>query len=283
MPDTHCRLCGSGKRLLTLEHVPPQSIGNRGATEVEAVTLGARGRQVHRMPNGFALRVLCQRCNNNTGSTLGGGFGDFAKQVRESGKFESPGGGVFVSALDVYPARVIRQLLLSYLCAQPGDRGRQWDPLREFIKGREPGLPPTSPRVSLYFNTADTYKIVPVCSVGTIDGSGRRWVGSEIAAPNLGVLYSLDQDGASAAARLIGKVPQDISHWADYRFEERTSFVLRLPRLRAEDPHPLGYGRVRDFDRWQTRNHIVWAVAEAADPESMTATAVLWRVARRRS
>jgi hypothetical protein len=282
MEASSCRLCGAASEILTLEHIPPKSTGNRGVGELEMFTATPQGRVRRSVPDGVAVRVLCKRCNNTFGSKLGTGFGEFAKQIRESGRLESPSGGAFVSAVDIFPARIVRQLLLCFLCAQPHDNREGWDDIRLFIRSREPGLPSSAPRISLYYNAADSYRIVPVCSVGAIDGSHRNWVGSEIAAPGLGVIFSLPGSDSLGAARLIGKSPVEISSWADYPFGRRESLVLTLPRLRVEEPHPIGFGRPRDFERWQTSNMIVWLVAQTDYPDSVTATAVLWRQSRRR-
>lgn len=273
---TQCRLCGSKSGLLTLEHVPPKSTGNRGRVQIEHIRLSETGGTVRELSDGLALRVLCARCNNQTGSRLGTGFSDFARQVQQSGRIVAPKGGVFVSAVEVFPARILRQLLLCFLCAQPDDEREGWQAIRDFIRSRTAKVPNEAPRVSLYFNPSSTYKIAPVCSVGSIDGSGRSWVGSEIAAPGLGVLFSLGNT-ESAIQPLIGVEPVDVTLWGGAPFDQRESLTLKLPPLRVEEPHPLGYGRKKDFARWQTRNMIAWLVAQSKYPDSLTATAVMWR------
>jgi len=276
-----CRLCGETSGVLSLEHIPPKSSGNRGRGEIEYFSLGdQRGVVRTDLSDGVALKVLCEDCNNRFGSRLGTTFSDFAVQVRSSGRFEVPGGGAFVAAVEIYPSRIVRQLLLTYICAHPVDDRTGWDDLREYIKSRSGSLPDTAPRLALYFNPADTYRIVPTCSVGTIDGTRRQWAGAEIAVPGLGVLFSLvSHDGAT---RLIGKRPVDISEWGAVPFDKRESLSLKLPRLRVEAPHPLGFGTRRDVDRWQSRNAVVWGVAEAQYPESPLAIGAVWRVHRPR-
>lgn len=275
----HCRLCGAKKAVLTLEHVPPQSTGNRGRMLVEHLVLdGNKARTVKtEMRDGVALRVLCESCNTRFGSSLGTGFGDFAKQVRASGRLESPGGGIFVSALDIFPGRVARQLLLSFLCLQPADDEGRYDELRKFIKSRDGGPPGSAPRIEIYFNVSSTYRVVPTCSIGSL-GKGKNWAGSEVAIPNLGVLFSLN--GSETLPWFIGKVPVDITEWASRSFGHREPVALRLPRLSVNHPHPLGFGSAKEVDRWQARKHIMWLVAKADDPNSLASVAALWRPSR---
>jgi len=169
MQASFCRLCGSRSRILTLEHVPPKSTGNRGTFELAFFNASnAVERRAGR--NGVGLRVLCDRCNSRTGSFLGTGFSDFAKQVRQSGRLEAPYGGVFVSTINVYPARIIRQLLLCYLCAQPNDDGDGWDDIRAFIQSRNGDLPPRAPRVCRQSRRLSR----PSCSAGRDAPSASR-------------------------------------------------------------------------------------------------------------
>lgn len=177
----------------------------------------------------------------------------------------------------MFPSRILRQLYLCFLCAQPSDDGEGWNAIRSFIRSKEPVVPTEAPRVALYYNPLSTYRIVPVCSVGTVDGTGRNWVGSEIAAPGLGVVFSLG-DREKELSRLLDVAPVDITQWGAKPFDRRESLTLELPRLIVQEPHPLGFGRHAEFERWQTKNMIVWLVAESQYPGSLTATAALWRI-----
>jgi hypothetical protein len=278
-----CRLCHKEMATLTEEHVPPKSTGNRGAGDLEYVTFdGERSVRVREaVPDGIALKVLCARCNNRYGSSLGTGFSEFAKQVRRSGRFESPGGGIFVSAVDVFPGRIYRQFLLTFICAQAADDAGRYDGIRDYIRSRRGPPPEEAPAVSLYFNSADTYRIVPVCGVGGLGSGGRNWTGAEVAAPGLGLIFSLS--GEEHLPWLVGQRPENISAWGVSTFSEQASVVLRLPRLRVNEAHPLGFGTAAEVDRWQTRKSIIWLVSGADDPTAPNSVAALWRPRRRRT
>lgn len=274
-----CRLCKRPAEL-TEEHVPPKSTGNTGPVVFEALGLNPEAKVIKLAPNGIALKVLCERCNNNYGSRLGTGFGEFAKQVQDSGRLVSPQAGVFTGAVDVFPSRVLRHFYLNYLCAQVGTDKPEWDAVRHYVKSRDGSVPKEAPRVSLYFNASPTYRLVPVCGVATVDASKRAWYGSEIVAPGLGAIFTLAD--TTNPEPLIGVRTVGITGWSEYRFDQRDALALSLPKLRVEHPHPLGYGRSADVERWRDKNMIVWLVGKAEDPSAINSASVLWQPVQRR-
>lgn len=269
-----CVLCERDAEL-TEEHIPAKSAGNRGAGILRCVRLDG-GREVEvSTEDGVSLRVLCARCNNNYGSSLGSEFGTFAKQFQKSGIVQSTRGGVFVSAIEVYPARVIRQLYLNYLCLQPVRDRTEWAPIREFIKSRPPHTGEGLPKVSLYFNSSETYRLAPNCGINSTNTNVTGWYGSEIAAPGLGVVFTLE--GSGSLEPIIGKEPFGIADWTQYRFSERVRISMEVPVWRVESPHPIGFGRRKDVEDWRTRKMITWAIVKADDPNSINSTSLLWR------
>ncbi len=83
---------------------------------------------------------------------------------------------MLVAAFDVFPARVVRQLLLNFLCIQPVEDHPSWTAIREFIRSRDAALPKEAPSVELYFNASQTYRLAPVCVI-RVARDGHRLVG----------------------------------------------------------------------------------------------------------
>lgn len=270
-----CRLCGTTERVLTREHIPPQSTGNTGLHRAEVLESDSGKIKSIDLPDGFALTVLCDPCNTRFGSRLGTTFSEFVKQVQASGRFVSLRGGVFVSALNVYPGRVHRQLMLNYLCLQPDSTRDRWAELRNYIKSRSEASPASAPRIGLYCNISGTYRLVPVGGVTSLGRGKGPWTGAEIAAPGLGVVYTLG-DPAAVNPQVLPKLI-DISSWGDAGFDQRRTIMLELPRQRVEMVHPIGFGRSVQFEKWQTQHAIVWLASpidQIAPPKIM---ALLWR------
>lgn len=227
------------------------------------------------LSDGFALRVLCERCNNRFGSRLGTTFASFVQQVQTSGRFVSPRGGVFVSAIDIFPSRVFRQLLLNFLCVQSGYDPNRWEAVREYVKSRDGLVPRETPRIGLYYNVSKTYRVVPAGSVTSLGRGRGPWVGLEIAAPGLGVVFTLG-DPAEVNPAILPNLA-DISSWGDHHFSERSRVVLELNRYRVQVPHPLAYGYPKDVEKWQKRNMIAWAATRFDTDVASDVGAVLWR------
>jgi len=270
-----CRLCGSSHGVITREHIPPKSAGNRGTHTVITTRFGSGQKGDVEISDGFALRVLCDRCNSRFGSRLGTTFGSFVQQVQQSGRFVSPHGGVYAGAVDVYPSRVVKQLLLNFLCIHPTYDPEHLEDIREYVRSRDSPLPIDAPRIGLYYNISNSYRIVPVGGVTSLIRKEGMWTGAEIAAPGLGIVFTLGNP--NEVDRAILPRIADISSWANHSFTDRVRMVFELPRYRVEAPHPLGFGRPRDVHKWQSRNQIVWLATKFDTDVGSDVGAVLWR------
>lgn len=278
-----CRICQKQRTEFSPEHVPPQSTGNTRRVVVE-VAVSKGGPVVRR--NGVAVPGLCRKCNEKLGSRLGTSYSDFVRAVQgAAGLFSSR--GEFVARPMIYPSRVLRQLALSYLCAQHphaevhGEAVELNDALRAFVRIDGAPFPADRIRVGLYHNVSATYRLAPTAGVwrlGTQPVAERMWLGTEVAAPGLGVLFTLS--GLGALPDLAGVTPYDVTGWAEYGFKETAHPVLRLQRLRVEHPHPLAFGRPRTAERW--RDDILWMVNAPGVPGGPPGASALWRRKRQR-
>ena len=286
MPEaepTRCKLCQREVAELTLEHIPPQSTGNRNRVRVEA---WARGRVTHLTePDGISLRVLCERCNSRIGCRLGTGYAEFSKQVRRSGRIGMPNSPrVFVRAQDVFPQRVLRQLYLSYIClASPEDESVH-DGLRTFVEDDHAPLPDDAPRVSLYHNASGTFRVAQVSAILAGLGANRRgwrWFGAELVHPGLGAIYTIPDEGTDGSPPGPPFLSQtvDVTNWSEFGYKDRVTVELELPSWRVEHPHPLGMGRPVQVERWSDREHLAIALTQKDDSTELlrSSGSVLWR------
>ncbi|WP_405284350.1 hypothetical protein V3331_01920 [Gaopeijia maritima] len=274
-----CRLCRSTNRVITEEHVPPKSAGNRGAFVGRTLRLEEGGFRTFSGAEGVSLRVLCERCNSRYGSSLGTTFGDFAKAVIGSGRLLTRDGRLFVSTQEIFPARVVRHLLLNHLCLLGDGEGPAPEDVRDFVRSRDPSPPPGLPNVSLYYNQSETFRVVPIAGVGSLLRRPRigPWIGGEIAAPGLGAVFTYS--GRDAIPAITGTDLLDVSGWTSAGWKERVSLQLELPPTAIREPRPLGFGTPAEIEkRWSTHS-IVWLAVRGGPLDS---SAAFWRRTKRR-
>ena len=276
-----CALCGTDRSVLSDEHIPPKSTGNRGRHRVEILRFGSTGASEVVSSDGVALRVLCKDCNSRFGSRLGTSFAEFAQQVQKSGRFVSRRGGSYVATMDVHPGRIARQLYLNFLCLTKSRDATHWDGLRDYVRSREGSQPSTAPRIGLYYNVSNTYRVVPVGALGALGTGKGPWTGAEVTAPGLGVVFTLGGwDGVHPA--IVPKL-LDVTDWASRDFSERGSMVLEIPRQRVDAVYPLGFGRPREVERWRERHAIAWLASRIDADVAPEVAALLWRPVPRKN
>lgn len=281
--DKVCRLCLSADEVASDEHIPPKSTGNRGWQQVEVVAGRPGSPRWIRTKDGVALRVLCNGCNTKMGGSLGSDFASLAQQVQESAVLAAPAGGVYVAGLDLKPARVIRHLMLNFLCLLPATDDGRWDVLRRFIQSPDVELPSNAPDVGLYHNRSKTYRLVGIGSVTSLGGRLDPWVGAEVAAPGLGVVFSLRH----ADRRIVPAHPnlRDVTEWAWEDYSARRNVVLRLASYEVVVPHPLAFGTRREVSESHDRYMIAWLTTPLVANLEVDPSAMVWRPAplRRRN
>jgi hypothetical protein len=220
--------------------------------------------------NGFWMPVLCRRCNNEvTGSRLGGAYAAFVGQVNAASGIEDRHGRVYVGLRDIYPLRVLKQMFATFLCAQPTDGPPEWSSIREFVLRRDAQLPQHAPFVYLYRNTGPIGRIVPMC--GVVGGRHPRpmIICSEVSWPPVGIIFSHEPHPMFSAM-------ENVTAWGQLRFGDRLTTLLRLPSLRVETDHPLGFGSVGEVEQWRKDGQVIWFTTKADYPESPTSTSMTW-------
>jgi len=266
-----CHICRR-REANSKEHLPPRSVRNRGTVEIDYID-GKISNGVSHLttmsPDGFWLRSLCAKCNNSTGSKLVGAYAQFVDEVAKPSELVDDSGLALVHLRNIYPRRIVKQMFSMFLSAQNKASLPEWDGLRRFVRIRDEPLPEGSPRVFLYMNVSSRGRIVPWCALSEIRTS-RTPVGlSEISWPPLGIIFL---DGADDWVPGMAEVTE----WAGCRFSEQRSLMLRLPKLRVETAHPMGFGSAHEVDRWRKDSGVLWYVGESDDSESETSVAMTW-------
>lgn len=238
-----CRICGAAPADSD-EHYIPKALGNRSAVRLLVQEPDGSQRE-RRCSDGFFVRTLCGRCNNKPASTYAQAYITLYRQIQTAPDIRGTDGHLLVHCRRIHPLRVIKQAILAFLCASPWYPAPVWRPLQQCLRDRETPLPPSAPRVFLYFNTSCFGRIVPSCGMLEL-ANHRTTLLSEISWPPLGIVLAFGD-------LPIPEVMHEITSWGLEPYAKAVATDLSLPRLRVNTLYPLAFGSSRTIERAQER------------------------------
>lgn len=201
-----CHICGRRGKL-TAEHVPPRKAFNDskiyrcnvskflGRSQLPWDTDGVKMRQSQR---GMVFEVLCETCNNNTGSWYGPAYIDFACQGYRALNNSAHQGQkeIEVTFSSVYPLRIIKQILSMFCSINSEEFIAKHPYLRKLILNKnERGLNPDKYTVFMFIPYASIARYAGVTGVLHFRGdSVEKSVFSEMIVPPYGFVLRLRGD-----------------------------------------------------------------------------------------
>ena len=244
-----CRLCT--KRLAnSKEHIPIQSSANKGKVKIiyvdSKVSSGEIKYSTYLSSDGFWLPVLCDKCNKKTGYRYGDAYRVFIDQINKSTGIEDVKNRVYMNFQQIYPLRILKQMLSMFLCSVPYQPAKEWKELQNFVLKRDTHLPKNSPYIYLYKNISKIGRIVPCCGVIEFFTSFEPITISEISWPPLGIIFSFQKDERFA-------LMEEISYWNKYSFKDKVDLSLSLPQLKVCSHFPISYGNAEEVEREEGR------------------------------
>ena len=147
MKEGRCHICGNVSKL-TFEHIPPKSSGNNSPAKVisgEQVIPSDRepwdvsGLPYIQQQKGFGHYVLCEHCNNTTGSWYAGAFQSFYEQIPylTADPIDPKQSLIELTFLNIYPLRVLKQIACMFLGICGPHLGDDYPEMREFVLSKE--------------------------------------------------------------------------------------------------------------------------------------------------
>jgi hypothetical protein len=198
-----------------------------------------------RCTGGFFVRYLCKRCNSGPASTYAQAYITLYRQIQAAPDIRDTNGRLLVHCRRIFPLRVIKQAILAFLCASPWYPAPVWLPLQECLRDREAPLPPSAPRVFLYFNTSRLGRIVPAC--GLLELSNHRTtLVSEVSWPPLGLVLAFGDPPIPVRMH-------EVTSWGLEPYTRAVATDLSLPRLRVNSLYPLAFGSSRTIEQAHER------------------------------
>ncbi|MDD5658578.1 MAG: hypothetical protein PHR39_01020 [Actinomycetota bacterium] len=120
-----CHLCGNVNKL-SLEHVPPQKAYNASNAKLfqgdqliakDGLPWDFNGLKGNEHQNGIGGTTLCVECNSNTGAWYAKSYIDFVKKSYNQLIQKKPvvNSSVTIKLNDIYPIRVVKQILVMFM------------------------------------------------------------------------------------------------------------------------------------------------------------------------
>lgn len=263
-----CRVCRSHPAT-SGEHLIPKAAGNRGTVRLLYISPDGSYEEVQ-CSDGFFVPVLCKGCNNNQCSTYAQQYVELLRALEKAKPVYTPDGMAATTIGNIYPLRVVKQLITMLLCAVAWEPEKPWDDPREFVLDREKPLPPTAPRIYLYKNISRLGRIVSFTSIAELQTDVTAVV-SELAWPPLGVALGFDRHP------ILDRM-HDITDWGLLPYRKRSDATLLLPELRVNSHYPLMYGTLQEVERYQLKT---WPTYPLYVPEGTSSSLCISALIRR--
>lgn len=223
-----CALCGKECEL-TFEHIPPRAAFNSSPARPvsgEQLIDDLKANGDHRMPwdteglkyqnqqQGMGLYSLCPTCNNNTGSWYAADYITFACTAHAAIRNYADSELESIGFRDVYPLRVIKQILSMFCSINPPEMSSMED-IRRFVLDKQAvGLDKSKYKICMYFTkssmTRYAGKVVELCMK---DKSVESMAMSEITAYPFGFILYFDPKNDWEYEGM------DITVFADYAYD----------------------------------------------------------------
>jgi len=234
MPEGKCSVCGLlGK--LSKEHIPPKKAFNDSDVflakiDKERTVAEVRWKKYQRQGGNFGF-VLCERCNNNTGSWYGDYYVDFMKQCADYAH-QGNGGKQLTISVNIFPLRIFKQVL-TILCASCGPGLSEKSPgLRKIILNKECNQRPANLNVWLYLRAQGGGRSSGITGVSNTN-TGENKVVAEFSWWPVGWVLSFNDNNLPELT--------NITNWYSFGYNDKRNVTLNLNCHWTTTAYPLDY------------------------------------------
>lgn len=247
-----CHICGNNG-FLSKEHMPPKSAFNSFPSLLEKIdyeeTLAKGRRMMQRdrpFQSGFYKEVLCQKCNNDTGSWYADAYTQAIKQLAPYASIVNTYAQMQLTLHDVYPLRIAKQAIAMFCGSSGPGLAENNANLRALLlnKFRRDSAYPFD--LYLYVRNSMGGRItgaVSALNMETLDTS----VTHEFSWWPVGWALTKDfQKNVNAC---------NVTHWLTaYEYDEVVDVALVVPCHYCETIYPLDFRSPREIDRQRLEN-----------------------------
>ena len=180
------------------------------------------------MQGGFHKYTLCERCNNLTGGWYGGAFVDFGKKGAEY--LENGYSGKMTLAFDIYPLRIIKQVVVMMLAINPPDFRQKYPELEKFVLSKQTKYLSKENQFYCYYKFGKIARYMGSQRIVDVF-KGETHLVSEIAHWPFGYVMT-DKDVNELC---------DISFFSKFQYNERRIITLDIPFKETNNPYPINF------------------------------------------
>lgn len=255
-----CALCGKETEM-TFEHIPPRSCFNSfpvkpvsGEKLIRSMAAGqckpcdTSGLEYINMQSGMGKRSLCSACNSITGKWYGQDYAKFIRCINNLLIENKPDadGNISFSILDMYPLRIIKQML-SMICSinQQIREDERIARLAEFVLDKHRvGLDSKEYRIFIYIAKKHHAKYCPLTVISRkVDSPERSNINvvSEIFVYPIGILVYFSPDES------FSHFGADITSFCDVDYDQKCDAQFLVPVLETYNIFPLDYRNKEDI------------------------------------
>jgi hypothetical protein len=231
-----CRICGREKPL-SFEHIPPRAaFNNRPVIRIsleQAIELGPDVKPKGPVKQkGMGDYVLCEECNNNSGSWYASRFVDWCYRGMEI-IISSKGNPSLAYTYNIFPLSVLKQIIVMFLAVNNPRFSKVNPGLVAFVSSKENNQLPLKYRVYSYYNIIGMHRNIGLSAQVSLT-TGKRIIMSEVSFPPFGYLLTIDSDKPDY--RL-----SDISGFGIYTYDDKTEIQMRMAVLPTHLLYPGDY------------------------------------------
>ncbi|MDP4038859.1 MAG: hypothetical protein Q8P54_02775 [bacterium] len=257
-----CHICGGYKKL-TFEHIPPAKAFNQNKeiTYLGTEILKNNGKfpwdfidrkgKIHQ--GGIGGHTLCGKCNSDTGGWYARAFVDFVAQAYKQLTLPKvTDNKVKVGLKQIYPLRIIKQVIAMFFSINNSDIQRIHPELRRFVLSKHvKGLDDTKFAIFMYALKGNISRYAGISFMGSFSIKKPRIL-SELSAPPFGYVLEFSPNRET--------IPTDyyeVTFFANkFNYDSRISLPVELPILENNTPLPADYRSKEDILKDYIKNKL---------------------------
>lgn len=253
-PMNTCTICIQYKEM-SEEHIPPKKAFNQFPVVLETmnyqqsidtgVSVWQSGRKIQK---GNCSYVLCEQCNNDTGSWYAGSYGHFVKQIAPYAHIGNTNAICSLILPEVYPLRVIKQVVAMF-CGSCGPGLAQTNPAFTRVlqnKYRQESIDPF--RIYLHVRNSVGGKLTGMTAkMDTLGTPGTSTLAEVSWWPVSWILCR--------GKPHQGNIGLDVTYWlTKYDFDDKETLALALPCMWAETKFPADFRAPKQIEKDRLNN-----------------------------